>query len=341
MKTSQVTIKDIARELNISPSTVSRALKDHPDISKETKQAVAALAQKLDYLPNSVALSLRKSKTNTIGVIVPQIVHHFFSSAISGVEDIAYKKGYNVIICQSNESYEREVKDTMALFASRVDGLLVSLSSETKEYDHFRTLHRKGVPLVFFDRTCDELDTSMVMVDDFDGAYQATEHLIQIGCKRIAHLAGPENLSITRKRLGGYIKALEKYNIPIDPSLIVPSGLTIETGYKGAKYLLDYPKEKLPDAIFAVSDPVAIGSLNAIKERGLKVPEDIAIVGFSDEPVTSMIEPALSTIAQPGFEMGQTAVRLFFEQINDNSDSFKPQKKVLKTSLVVRKSSMR
>ncbi|MEQ8812135.1 MAG: LacI family DNA-binding transcriptional regulator, partial [Imperialibacter sp.] len=259
MKNPPVTIKDIARELNISPSTVSRALKDHPDISKETKKAVSELAAKLNYQPNLIALSLRKSKTNTIGVIIPEIVHFFFSTIISGIEDVAYKAGYNVIISQTNESFLREVSDTNALVNSRVDGILASVSKETVSYDHFRNLIDRGIPLVFFDRVCEELNTSRVIVDDYDGAFQATEHLISIGCKTIVHLEGPKNLDITKNRRDGYLAALKKNNLPINEDLIIHcEQTTFDEGSRQIATLFD--KKLTFDGIFANNDMVGIGA---------------------------------------------------------------------------------
>src|SRR5882672_8958507 len=214
MKFNQVTIKDIARELGISPSTVSRALKDHPDISTETKKLVNALSEKLNYQPNIVALNLRQKKTNTIGVIIPEIVHFFFSTVISGIEDIAYQAGYNVILAQSNESYQREVTDMKALFNSRVDGMLLSISRETTNYDHIESIISKGVPIVFYDRMYNNPETSRVIVDDYVGAKEAVEHLIEQGCQRIAHLEGAPGTSIGEDRKRGYLDALSENNIP-------------------------------------------------------------------------------------------------------------------------------
>ena len=338
MKHIQVTIKDIARELKISPSTVSRALKDHPDISPATKKAVRELAEKLDYQPNSVALSLRKSKTFTIGVIIPQLVHHFFSTVISGIEDVAYNEGYHVMICQSNELYEREVLSTQALLASRVDGMLASIAQETKDTRHFQSVMNKGIPLVFFDRVVSGLDASSVVVDDFGGAYRAVEHLIRSGCRRIVHLSGPSNLLISQSRSRGYQKALEDYGIHSGEELVIKAGLSIEEGRVACEKLLAL--EQLPDAIFAANDPVAIGALQLLKERGVKVPEDISIVGFSNEPITSLIDPPMTTVAQPGFEMGQLAVRLLLDEIAlpDEEEGVSSMRE-LKTELVVRKST--
>lgn len=339
MKHTQITIKDIARSLKISPSTVSRALKDHPDISPATKKAVRELATELDYQPNSVALSLRKSKTFTIGVIIPQIVHHFFSTVISGIEDVAYKAGYHVMICQSNESFDREKASAQALLASRVDGMLVSVAQETKDIKHFETLLGRGIPIVFFDRVASGLDTSSVVVDDFGGAYRAVEYLIKSGCRRIAHLAGPETLEISKNRIKGYEKALDDYGLTLNPDYIVTAGLTLEDGRKACLELLE--KGERPDAIFAANDPLAIGALKVLKEKGIRIPEDISVIGFSDEPITALIEPPMTTVAQPGFEMGQLATRLLLNEISHKSDEERQPsvQRELKTELVIREST--
>jgi LacI family transcriptional regulator len=343
LRSSQVTIKDIARELGISPSTVSRALKDHPDISMETKKAVTKLAEDLNYQPNSIALSLRHRKTNTIGVIIPEIVHFFFSTVISGIEDVAYSRGYSVIISQSNESYNREVIDTQALFNNRVDGMLISMSKETKDFAHFEAVHRRGVPIVFFDRQCDAFNCSTVLVDDFNGGYQATEHLLKQGYRRIVHLEGPDNLEISKQRLMGYKTALKEYGIEFDPAMIIQDD--VATDEVIAKRLtLDFLSKAnpLPDAIFASNDICALGSIQAIKEFGLKVPDDIGVVGFSNWQFTSMTEPSISTISQPGFEMGQEAARLLIREIEADDDAvLEPIHKTFKTELVVRGSSVR
>lgn len=338
IKSSQITIKDIARELKVSASTVSRALKNHPDISQATKDAVMALAKKMDYQPNSIALSLRKSKSHTIGVIIPQIVHHFFSSAISGIEEVAHNKGYSVLFCQSNESYKRELENTKTLMSSRVDGFIISLSRETKNFDHFKNIHNKGVPMVFFDRVCDELETSKIVVDDEEGAFSAVEHLISIGCKRIAHIKGPSALNISQFRLNGYLEALKRHHIEVKDELIVKGGLSKESGYKMTKQLLELPEP--PDAIFCFNDPLAIGALMAIKESKFKAPDDVAVVGFSDEPAVSLLDPPLTTVAQPSFDMGKLATQRLFQQV-ENLDTYEPKKEVLKTTLIIRGSSMR
>lgn len=342
MKSSQITIKDIARELDISPSTVSRALKDHPDISIKTKKLVKELAEKLNYQPNSIALSLRSRKSNTIGVIIPQIVHFFFSTVISGIEDIAYAAGYSVIVSQSNESYDREVIDTQALFNNRVDGILASLSKETMDYSHFQSLHSRGIPLVFYDRVCDPIECSKVIVDDFDAGYMATKHLIDQGYKRIAHLAGPESLNMFRQRLDGYKKALTDHGLEIREEYIKQENASEDEDL--AKELTQQllKLKEIPDAIFANNDIAALGAMITIKDHGLKIPDDIGIVGFSNWRFTSLTEPTITTVSQPGFEMGQEAARLLIEAIEaDDNDTITAVTKVLKTDLVVRGSSVR
>jgi len=343
MKYVQVTIKDIARELGISPSTVSRALKDHPDISPETKKAVNELAEKLNYQPNIVALNLRQSKTNTIGVIIPEIVHFFFSTVISGIEDVAYGAGYNVILAQSNESVEREKIDLKALFNSRVDGMLMSISRETTNYDHIESILARGVPIVFFDRVYNNPQLSKVVVDDFEGAKEATLHLIDQGCKRIAHLEGPPNLAISSQRLEGYIAALKQHNMPVNKDLIVACPLgSLEEGKSATEKLL--AMKTPPDAIFASNDPAAMGAMQAIKAKGLKMPKDVAIVGFSNWFFSSMMEPPLTSVDQPGFQMGQEAARLLIRHIEvkeKNDQEPTPETKVLKTHLIIRESSLK
>ena len=341
MKFNQVTIKDIARELGISPSTVSRALKDHPDISTETKKLVNALSEKLNYQPNIVALNLRQKKTNTIGVIIPEIVHFFFSTVISGIEDIAYQAGYNVILAQSNESYQREVTDMKALFNSRVDGMLLSLSRETTNYDHIESIISKGVPIVFYDRMYNSPTSSKVVVDDYAGAKEAVLHMIDQGCKRIAHLMASPNLMISADRLKGYEDALKERNMQLSKELIIdcPSG-SFEEGKRAIKKALDLPYP--PDAIFATNDPMAMGAMMAIKDKGLKIPQDVAVVGFSNWFFGELMEPSLTTVDQPGFEMGQEAARMLIKQI-EMKDKGEPvlETKILKTKLVIRNSSLK
>lgn len=331
------TIKDLAKELNLSASTVSRALRDHPDISPLTKKRVISLANKLDYHPDSIAQSLQTQKTKTIGVIVPEIKQPFFASVINGIEELAYSAGYTIIVCQSNETYDREVLYTRTLVSHRVAGLLVSLSQTTQNLDHFKALQRRGVPIVFFDRVNDDIEASKVVVDDYNGAFAAVDHLIKSGYKRIAHLAGPKNLSISKYRLKGYKDALKLGNRPYNEELVVYGGLDDTDGVVGFQKLLSL--EILPDAVFAVNDPVATGAFLTIKEHGLKIPDDVALVGFSNTNVSSLLDPPLTTVEQPTYEIGKTAVQLLLAQINNSEENFVPQFEVLKTHLIIRGST--
>ena len=339
MRNRPATIKDIARKLRISISTVSRALRNFPDVNPETKKAVLEMAEQLDYQPNSIATSLVTKKSNTLGIVIPSFVIYYYASAISGIQETAAKAGYNVMVCHSNESYAMEVANVMALTSARVDGLIVSLSKETKNFEHFRQVQRKGIPLVFFNRICEELEAPYVVVDDYDGAYQAVEHLIQTGSTRIAHIAGPEGLQNSRNRLNGYIDALKKKGFPVDESLIRPSDFTIESGRECTKALLDLSQP--PDAIFAVNDSAAYGAMFEIKRRGLTIPDDVAIVGFTNEPLTELVEPALTTVAQPVYELGKNAAELFLIRTMSDPKTYVPESRILKTKLIVRESSVK
>lgn len=333
MKGRQVTIKDIARELGISPSTVSRALKNHPDISTATKNAVNDLAKKLRYKPNEVALSLKHSKSNIIGVIVPEVVHYFFSSIISGIDDLAYANDYNVMVAQTTEDFEREVHSTQGMLSSRVAGVLVSVSKNTKNFDHLRNLEDNGIPVVFFDRVGPEISTDKVVVDDFDGAYRAVEHLIKTGCRKIVHYSAGQHLLIGRNRKNGYMHALFKNGIPVDDNLIFKCDEYNEAAHLTEKLIRS---GNVPDGIFAVNDMTAIGALSAIKKLGMKVPDDISIIGFTNSLISSMTDPPLSTVEQHGYEMGQIAVRLLLNRLAKDEDDYSPEVRVLKTDLVLR-----
>lgn len=340
IKSGQVTIKDIAKELNISCSTVSRALKDFPGISPTTRKAVVDLANKYNYRPNAIALSLRNQKTNIIGVVIPETVHFFFSTVISGVEDEAMKEGYNVMICQSNEKYEREADSIDALMGARVDGLLVSISRETSDLEHLKKVVSEGTPMVFFDRLVEGMNASSVIVDDYQGAYDAVEHLIKQGCKNIAHLSGPNNLIISRKRKEGYISALEDYEIPVNEDYIVEcrNGKE-EEAQKAMTTLLE--SGIVIDGVFANNDMDGLGAISAVKKAGLKIPEDIAVIGFSNWQFSSLLNPGLSSISQPGYEMGRQAAKLILEEINSKDKGKSHQVKILDTELIVRESSRR
>lgn len=340
MSGSHVTIKDIARKLGVSPSTVSRALKDHPEISPKTKKVVTELANLLGYKPNEIALSLRSKRTKVIGLIIPEIVHHFFSSVISGIEEIAIEEGYNVMIFQSNESYTREVLNTQSLYANRVDGLLVSLAKESKNYEHFRNLQKHDVPIVFFDRICEGLKTDRVIVDDYGGAFEAVEHLIQQGSKKILHLSGSKDLLIGRNRINGYKDALEDNGLELDENLIIPCD-----NYETALEITGDWIEKYPDidAIFAVNDFTAIGAMKAVKRLGKRVPKDIAVMGFTNGISGTLTDPTLSSVDQHGTEVGKEASKLLLKRLKegDISQDHTPQTRVVRTDLIIRESTRR
>ena len=338
MKNGLVTIKDIARELKISPSTVSRALKNHPDISEETKRAVNDLAKKLNYQPNAVALSLKQRKSSTIGVIIPEIVHYFFSSVISGIEDVAYDAGFNVIICQSNERYDREVANAKTLLANRVDGVLVSVSKETKDFSHFYNLRDHSVPLVFYDRVVPGFDADQIIIDDFDAAYRATRHLIDGGFKKIFHFAGPQNLLIGQQRKEGYIKALKEAGIKAKKEWIIEA----DNFEKARIAVIKVLEEKLPiDGIFAVNDLTAIGAMQTLQKRGIKIPGEVAVVGFSDGRLSGITDPTLTSVDQHGYEMGTMATEILLKRVLADDNDYPFETSVLNANLIIRGSSVR
>ena len=337
MLKAKITIKDIAHELGISPSTVSKALKGHHDISDSTKQSVKALADKWNYKPDQVALSLKSGSSKIIGVIVPEIVHYFFSTVISGIEDLAFDSGYHVMFCQSSELYAREVKAVDTLLASRVDGILVSMSKLTENYDHFRKIQDNGIPLVFFDRICDEIDTDRVIVDDEAGAFDAVSHLIEIGCKNIVHLSGPPTLNIGKNRAEGYRRAITTNNLILDENNIIRCD-SIETAALVVPELLR--RVNKPDGFFAVNDSTAAAAMKIINDMGFKVPDDIAVVGFTSGLISDITNPTLTSVEQHGYQIGKEAIRLLIDRLEKKED-FPLQTKIIKTELVIKGSTKR
>ena len=331
------TLTDIANKLGLSPSTVSRALNDHPDINLETKKEVKRIAEELRYSPNPIARSLRNNRTSTIAVLVPEIKHDFFSHAISGIEEVAYERGYTIILCQSNETVEREVINVNALIQHRVAGVVVSISQETKTGEHFQVLIDRKIPLVFFDRVCEDVPASKVIIDDEKSALAAVTHLTERGYKKIAHFAGPKELDICRKRLSGYRSALSAASLPLIPELVVSGGLHETDGYRSMSLLLS--TNLIPDAIFCVNDPVAVGAFQRIKEAGLRIPKDIALVGFSNNKISGLIDPPLTTIDQPSFEMGKRAAQILIDIIEEKTAFTEPQTVVLDATLIIRAST--
>lgn len=337
MKKKKITIHDIASTLNIDSSTVSRALNDSPRVTVETKKKVLAIANSLGYERNLVAANLRTNKSNTIAVIVPRISRHFFSSAIAGIEESAYNAGYNILIGQSLELFEREKKIVETLIANRVEGVLISVSMETNNHEHLIRLKENGIKLLFFDRHCDIENINSVLIDDFKGGFDATEHLILKGCQHIAHFSGPQELKIYQNRLSGYKSALEKYKIKFRPELVIYSKLMEHNGVESTKKILSLPIKV--DGIFAANDVSAIGAIKYLKKNKLRIPEDIAIVGFSNEPISAVIEPSLTTIDQSGFQIGKKATELLLNQINNGKNAPNDKNTILKSTLIERDSS--
>ncbi len=335
-KPHQITIKDIARTLGISASTVSRALKDHPDISAETKRQVQQLASSVNYRPNTLALGLRKSKTNTIGIVIPEIVHHFFSTVISGIDDVAYNAGYNTMLCQTNESEERERSSIQNMIDMRIDGFLISMSKNTTDYTHLTNLAADGIPVVFFDRVCDIMPSHRVITDDFEGARIATRHLISQGCKHIAHLTSASSLTISRQRKEGYTTALREAGLEVNPDYIIEADSREAIIANSDKLITIAPEI---DGLFAINDSTAIAAIQILQRNGYNVPRDIAVIGFGDGPLTEIVSPTLSTVEQKGYEMGAEAMRMLIRQMESGIISTEYETRVFTPILQPREST--
>lgn len=335
MEKHPVTIKDLAKKLNISVSTVSRALRNVTDINPETKQQVLQLARQLNYEPNLMAQSLVRRRTRIIGVIVPAIHSHYFSQALSGMTDVAVEHNYHLMFCQSNETYAQEVSSMKKLVACNIDGLLVSVSKETRDPAEFEKAREKGLPIVMFDRILPDFDCNKVIVDEYKGAFKAVEHLIKKGCRRVAHIAGPEGLSISENRLNGYVDALKKYKLPVDARLIVRCNAFEEDALPQIRRLMRL--HPLPDAIFAINDRSAVLALKYLRTHNISVPGDIRVAGFNDDPISEVAEPSLTTVMQPGYEVGKLAMGILIDEIDDRSAGSQTYR--LKTRLIIRSSS--
>jgi LacI family transcriptional regulator len=331
------TLKDIAQRLNVSISTVSRAIRNSPDVKPETKKSILALVEEFNYQPSQLALSLRNKQTHTIGVLVPNL-DYVLSMMVRGIDEIALESGYTVMICQSNESYGREILNTRRLLDSLVDGLIISVSSETKTFEHFKKIQEKNIPMVLFDRVTPELKVPSVRIDNEGGGFQATEHLIEQGYKRIAILAGPENLEISNRRMDGYLNALRKHNIKIDESLIFHCDFNQDYAYMATKELL--LMKNRPDAIFAISDRLAVGAMLAIKEAGLNMPKEFGLVGFNNEPITKVLTPSITSVEMHAFEMGKATAKLFIQLLHGEEDLMEKDI-IIKPKLYIRESSNR
>ena len=342
MKFEAITIKDIAKALGLSISTVSKALHGSHEISKETKAQVLAYASQYNYKPNPIAQSLKKGRSKSIGVIVCNIDNNFFSQAINGIESVARQKDYNVIITQSRESYDREVANSEHLSSRLVDGLIISLSAETRNVDHLVRLHQKGLPIVFFDRVTDAIATHQVIADNYKGAYEATRHLLQQGFRRIAHITSSHSLSITSERLQGYRQALEDAGIQPDPryiKLCEHGGMIQEETRQALMQLLEM--QDRPDAIFTASDRLSTTTLSLLRQMRIEIPGQIALVGYTNSISADIFNPSLTAVVQPALEMGQQITELLIQLIESKRPVTSFQKHVLATELKIRDSSIR
>ena len=335
-----ITLKEIATTLGISITTVSKALKDYSDVSEKTKKAVKELAQNLNYTPNSFAVNLRTKESKTIGLIIPEVVHHFFSNVINGIIHEAEKKGYLVIILQSNESKQMEINQVDLLVNKRVDGILLSLSNESNDDHHLKEIQRKKIPFVMFDKISKLINCSKVIINDQKAAFEATEHLINKGCVKIAHIRGPLNPQNSIDRYLGYKKALEKNGIEYNPKLVYTcENSSFEEGYNFCKQIIDEHPDV--DGIFSVTDLVAIGAINFLNEKKVNVPEQIKVIGFSNWFMGQVITPKLSTVDQPGYEMGIASFNLLLEEMitRKEEQEFIPRTIELETSIIEREST--
>lgn len=340
---NKTTLADIAKKLNVTTSTVSRALKDHPKISDATKKAVLDLVEKMNYQPNNIAAALQSGKSNIIGVIVPTSDRQFFASVIRGIEEVVRKKGYNLIICQSDEQTSKEEKIIDTLLRIQVDGIIASVSKETSHYSYFEKIIAQGVPLVLFDRVGQHINTNIVVSNDYKGAYQAVSHLIDQGCQRIAHFTGLKHIKIYQDRLKGYLDALKQHQLIVDDDLIIESDLIddteiiLETGRKMTQRLLTM--DDPPDGIFSSSDFAALGAIQLLKSRSVSIPEEVSIVGYSNDFSSSIIEPGLTSIDQHTKKMGNKAATLFLDQMKSKIEHYQYQQIVIEPTLVIRESS--
>lgn len=339
LQDKDITIYDLARKLNISPATVSRGLKDHPAISKKTKKRIFDLAKEMGYRSNNFARNLRKQTTNTIGVIVPRLNSYFMSTVIAGMEKVANDEGYNLIITQSSESAQKEIASARTMFNNRVDGLLVSLAYDTDEVAHFDVFSKKNIPLIFFDRVIDNKNCVNVLIDNRKAAYEATKHLIDQGCKRIVHITATPKRNVYIDRLNGYKQALADHNIKFRDEYVIISNLSQEAGTVAANTIKQM--KPLPDGVFVANDNCAVGCMLGLKQSGVNIPGDIAFVGFNNDPVSTVVEPNLTTINYPGYEMGEIAARNLINHLNGTGSITSTNTILLRSELMVRDSSMK
>lgn len=332
-----LTIKDIAARLNLSKSTVSRALRDSYDVNPETRSRVLSLVKELNFEPNINARGLREQKTFNIGVVIPSFQIPFYSVAVGGIHKVLSEAGYNVMTSQTNEMYDSELKSVNSFLKSRVDGMLISFSADTHEFNHIKKVAEKGLPVVMFNRITREVDLPSVTVDDYNGAYEGIKYLISRGGKNIAYISGPGSPLLSQRRKQGYLDCLKDYGLALREGWIIESDFSVAGGMKAAEEMLKLPA--LPDSLFCICDSVAIGALIVLKKRGIRIPEDISVMGFTNDFFSGLVEPALTTISQPVFEIGEKAASLLLLQLTRKLTKWDNKNIVLKTSLVIRDST--
>jgi LacI family transcriptional regulator len=333
-----VTIYDIAEALSLSPATISRGLKDHPAIKKDTKKRIVEKAREMGYQHNLFASNLRRNKTNTIGVIVPRLNSYFMSAVIAGIEKVANEAGYNLIISQSLESVKKEMMNVKTLFNSRVDGLLVSAAYDTDDISHFEIFLEKKIPVIFFDRVLEHSDCTNIVIDNFKAAYEVTQHLIHQGCRRIVHLTANLKRNVYSDRLNGYKKALQDAGLPAEEALVIINNLSDQAGVDAAETIVKM--NPMPDGIFSSNDSCAVSCIRHLKLLGKHIPRDIAVVGFNNDPLSKVIEPNLTTVNYPGQEMGEVAASLLIRRLT-KKEGASMNSMVLKHNLVIRQSSLK
>ena len=330
-----VTIKDLAKCLNISVATVSRALRDTYDVSQETKNRVLEMAEKMNYKPNYNAIGLSQQRSHNIGVILPFITNYYFSTVITGIQEMAFSKEYNIVLYVTNDSSERELLITQNLCCSNLDGLLVCMCSDSESSEHFEEIRNMGIPVVFFDRVPKGIKTSKVVQDDFRGAFEAVEHLIERKYNKIAHITGPKGFILTERRLAGYLAALKKHHLPVRENWIIHSSFSQKSGELDTLNLLE--SDEKPNAIFAVNDRKAIGAILTLKQNKINVGKEVGIIGFTNDPMASIVSPSLSTIAEPAFEIGRKSCELLLKHIEKKN--FIEEEISLECKLIVRNST--
>lgn len=338
-KGKDITMYDLARELNVSVATVSRALKDDPAVHKKTRKKIVELANELGYQTNLFARNLRTKETKTIGFMIHELNSNFINAVLSGVERVTAQEGYDLIIAHSSERYDKELANARNLFHKRVDGLIASLAFETKNLDHFKQFSDRGIPVIFFDRVEKNNDYTVVVIDNYKCGYEATRHLIDQGCSRIAHVTSSLTRNVYADRYRGYKDALFDYHIPVNERLVIINDLSENAGIHSAKQLLK--TKPLPDGAFITNDFVAAAFMKTLTEQNIRVPEDIAVVGFNNDAISHLVAPTLTTINYPGIEMGEVAARSIINHLKGVSNISQINTVIISSKLIVRQSSQK